>query len=300
MTECVTSKLPKWPFFLGDLILLGFASFIVYSSARPLGLWQMGFCLAALVAGAWISILPYLKEYAAGLNLAEAHTVADAMAQFENLKVIQTQMERVTGHWQTAQEQSSATVNAAKGIADRMKAETQDFMAFLEKANDTERAHLRLEVEKLRRTEGDWVQITVRILDHIYALNQAAARSGQPALISQLSQFQHACRDSARRVGLVAVTAAKGDAFEAKVHQPVDPQEKLPPDARIDETLATGYSYQGQLLRRVLVRIGPEPQPELPLLPQANETPAGQEKVSVEETEGAVSPTRAEGVAALA
>lgn len=300
MTECVTSKLPKWPFFLGDLILLGFAGFIVYSSARPLGLWQIGFCLAALVVGAWISIIPFLKEYAAGLNLAEAHTVADAMAQFENLKVIQGQMERVTGHWQTAQEQSSATVNAAKGIADRMKAETQDFMAFLEKANDTERAHLRLEVEKLRRTEGDWVQITVRILDHIYALNQAAARSGQPALISQLNQFQHACRDATRRVGLVPVSAAKGDVFEPKIHQPVDPQEKLPPDARIDETLATGYSYQGQLLRRVLVRIGPEPQPELPLVSQSKEAAVGPEKVAVEQPDETASQARPENVPALA
>ncbi len=275
MTECVTSKLPKWPFFLGDLLLLGFAGFIVYENPGRLGLWQMGFCLAAIVFGAGFSIIPFLREYRGGVHLAEAHTLADAMAEFQNVKDIQDRIDRATAQWLTVQEQSASTVNAAKSIAERMTAETREFMVFLDKANDTEKAHLRLEVEKLRRAEGEWLQVTVRILDHIFALNQAAGRSGQPALITQLGHFQHACRDAVRRVGLSPFTAGPGDPFDGKAHQTADPQEKLAADARIGETLATGYSYQGQLLRKAVVRIGPEPQPELPLLDlTAEESPS--------------------------
>ena len=40
-----------------------------------------------------------------------------------------------------------------------MTAEARAFQQFLDKANDTERNHLRLEVEKLRRAEGDWLQV---------------------------------------------------------------------------------------------------------------------------------------------
>ena len=300
MTECVTSKLSKWPFFLGDLLLLGFAVFILYQSTWPLGLWQIGFCLAAIVFGAGFSVVPFLREHRAGLHLAEAHTLAAAVAEFENLKVVQAQIEKATGQWHTAQEHAASTVNAAKTITDRMKTEAQEFMTFLQKANDTEKAHLRLEVEKLRRTENDWLQITVRILDHIYALNHAAARSGQPALISQLGQFQHACRDAARRVGLVPFLAGKGDLFDGKLHQTVDTEEKPAPEDRVGETLATGYTFQGQLLRRALVRIGPEAQPELPLLPVMKEEPPREAGEAAEKAEQTLPRTAPETVAALA
>jgi molecular chaperone GrpE (heat shock protein) len=183
--------------------------------------------------------------------------------------LIQSQITNATSQWKSAHEQSTQTVQAAKHIAERMKAETQEFMAIFEKANETEKAHLRLEVEKSRRSETEWLQITVRILDHIFALNQAAARSGQPGLISQLNQFQHACRDAARRIGLTPFAAGKGDAFDAKLHQLADPQAAIQEDGRIGETLATGYTFQGHLIRRAVVRIGPERQPELPLLSPA-------------------------------
>jgi len=68
--------------------------------------------------------------------------------------------------------------------------------------------HLELETAKLRRAEGDWLQVTVRILDHVFALYVAAARSGQPRLAEQIAAFQNACRDAARRVGLVAHAGA--------------------------------------------------------------------------------------------
>ena len=64
---------------------------------------------------------------------------------------------------------------------------------------DVDLRKVRLEVEKLRRAEGEWLQVLVRVLDHVYALHLGALRSGQPNLIEQLSNFQNACRDAARR-----------------------------------------------------------------------------------------------------
>ncbi len=216
---------------------------------------------------------PFLHEHRAAVKLAEADSLATAVAQIRDLDLIKTQISNATGQWQSVQEHSNNTVNAAKEIADRMKAETQEFLAFLEKANERERAHLRLEVEKLRRTEGEWLQVTVRILDHIYALNQAGARSGQLALISQLSQFQHACRDVARRVGLAPFVATRSDSFDAKAHQLGDAPDPLPVNPQIKDTLATGYTFQGQIIRKAMVSLLPETQPELPLVTAAHTEP---------------------------
>jgi len=77
-------------------------------------------------------------------------------------------------------------------------------------------ATLRLEVEKLRRVESEWLQVAVRMLDHVYALHQGACRSGQPHLIEQVGSFQNACRDAARRVGVTPFTANEGEPFDAQ------------------------------------------------------------------------------------
>ena len=70
-----------------------------------------------------------------------------------------------------------------------MAAEVREFSEFMQKMNDSEKAALRLEIEKFRRGEGEWLQVLVRILDHVFLLHAAAARSGQPKLAEQIAQF---------------------------------------------------------------------------------------------------------------
>jgi molecular chaperone GrpE (heat shock protein) len=135
-----------------------------------------------------------------------------------------------------------------------MTAEIRDFNEFQAKMNDTEKGALRLEVDKLRRIEGDWLQVVARILDHVFALHTAAARSGQPELAEQVGQFQHACRDTARRVGLTPFEVAAGEAFDAE-RQRVHGTENPPAGAAVAETLAPGLTFQGRLIRPALVRL---------------------------------------------
>jgi molecular chaperone GrpE (heat shock protein) len=255
MTESTTTTLPKWPFLLGDLCLLTLAGWIVYQSTWPLGLWQIGFCLGAVALGAWFCVIPFLQEFRVGTKLAEAHALSTALSQIKNLETIQSQIGGATNQWITVQEHSARTVQAVKELTDRFKTQADEICAFFEKAGDKEKAHLRLEVEKLRRTERDWLQMTVHILDHVYGLNQAAARSGKPGLISQLSQFQQACRDAARRLGLTAFSPNQGDAFDAAVHQTSNGTEETGSEGRIEETVASGFTFQGQLIRRALVTL---------------------------------------------
>jgi len=153
------------------------------------------------------------------------------------------------------QESAGKTAATAKEMADRMAAEVKDFNEFLKHANEGEKSALRLEVGKLRRAESDWLQVLVRLLDHVYALHQAALRSRQPSLIDQLGQFQNVCRDTARRVGLSPFVAAPAEPFDGQRHQLLDAEAKAEPGATVEETLATGYTFQGKLLRPAVVRL---------------------------------------------
>src|ERR1043166_1171344 len=257
MTEPTAPKLSKWPFYLGDFLLLVLATLILYKNPEPFRAWPLLALVACVGAGGWVCVPPFLAEYRAALKLLESNGLVRAVEQIKNLGGVADRIAVAPSQWQILQEQSTKTAAGAREVADRMTAEAQAFADFMQKANDTEKAHLRLEVDKLRRGESEWLQSTVRILDHVYALHQAGVRSGQPALIEQFGQFQSACRDAARRLGLIPFEAKPDEPFNEKTHHLVDDQTAPPPHARVAETIATGYTFQGQMLRCALVSVAP-------------------------------------------
>jgi molecular chaperone GrpE (heat shock protein) len=248
-------KLSKWPFYLGDALFLGAAWFIYSQSKLPMGVWQIFFVVLCVAGGAWLAIMPFLLEYRLAMKLAETDALTSAVSQIQNLESVAAQIGAATSQWHGLQEEAGKTAALSVEMAGRMKDEAQAFGEFMQRANDSEKATLRLEVEKLRRAESDWLQVLVRMLDHVYALRQGALRSNQPRLIEQLDHFQNACRDAARRVGLVPYSAAEAEPFDAQRHQLMEVEAKPPAGAVVGETLATGYTFQGKLLRQALVRI---------------------------------------------
>jgi len=255
MTDRTAPNLPKWPFLVGDAMLLGVAWFIFWQSRSPLGHWEMVVLAACVALGAWAGVLPFLLEYRAASRWAEADRLRAAALQIGNIEIIGRQIANSSAHWPNVHESTNQTADSARQISEVAASTARSFSEFIQKANDTEKSHLRLEVEKLRRAENDWLQILVRILDQIFALYQAGARSGQPNLAEQLGTFQNSCRDAARRVGLTPFVATAGEPFDPEIHQVADSQVGLTADSRIAETLATGYSFQGQVVRPALVSL---------------------------------------------
>jgi molecular chaperone GrpE (heat shock protein) len=248
-------RLSKLPFFIADLFLLGAAYYISAYSKLPLSIGHSALLVLCVGAGALIAVLPFVLEYRLKARLAEGKQLATAVAQIENLEKVGSQITEATGLWQNAHGEAEKVKTAAQSIAERMNAEVQAFTEFMQKVNDNEKATLRLEVEKLRRAESDWLQVLVRMMDHVYALHLGATRSGQPKLIEQLAHFQNACRDAARRVGLTPFSADPAEPFNAERHQVLEGNGEPVSGASVAETLATGYTFQGRLLRPALVRL---------------------------------------------
>jgi hypothetical protein len=290
MNEPAAPKLPKWPFFAADLLLLGLAFWIVSRQPHPLSPMPLLLVVSSVLAAAFVGVWPFRLQYATAEKLVESGQLTSAVAEIQNLEKVAGQVRAASAQWQTAQEHSNKTVAAAKEIADRIAAEAKAFSEFMQKANDSEKARLRLEVEKLRRVETEWLHTVIRLLDHVYALHQAGLRSGQRNVIQQLSSFQDACRDITRRVGLIPIEAIAGETFDEAKHQLMDGQPQAPEGALVEDTLATGYNFQGQLLRRTLVtlqQLAPtEQQPSAPVetssdLPAVNFN-AGSDEVAQE------------------
>lgn len=257
MHEAKEFKVAKWPFFVGDAVMLGTAYFVYWQGHLPLKSWEVMTICACVAAGAALAVVPFLLEYRGLLQLIEVSSLGTVTDKIQNMEAVAAQITSATNQWEVTQQQANKTAAGAKEIAERMAAEVREFSEFQQKMNDTEKATLRLEVDKLRRAENEWLQILVRLLDHIYALYAAAERSGQAGLITQIGGFQNACRDTARRVGLVPITAAKGEAFDTQKHRWAD-GEKPPESSLVSETLATGYTFQGRLIRLPMVQVQSE------------------------------------------
>jgi molecular chaperone GrpE (heat shock protein) len=255
MTDRVAPKMIKWPFYLGDLALLAVAGWVVQYSSHPVQLWQVLVVISCVAAGAWLAITPFQEEYRVRAKLAESEQLTTVADQIRNFQGVGEQVMLATAQWQVVQEHCAKAVMAAGKVEEKMAGEMKDFTEFLAKANDSEKAHLRLEVDKLRRSEREWLQILVHLLDQVYALHQAGAQTGQTGLIDQLTLFQNACRDIVRRVGLTPFAAEADQLFDPEVHQLADAASMLNEHSRISHTVATGYNFQGQLIRPALVAL---------------------------------------------
>jgi molecular chaperone GrpE (heat shock protein) len=250
------ARLAKWPFYLADLLLCAVIFFVLNQLGAFEGTTDMLIVVACLVVAAiaaWISVLPWLKEHHAATQLSDSSNLKSSLEQIRSVEKVADLIRQSNSQWQGVQDASARTLTSAREITDKMKLEADEFMKFISTAHDQERAGLRLEVEKLRRMEADWIKVAVQMLDHVFALARAAERSGQQQLIKQLQQFQNACRDVARRMGLAAFVPAAGEPFDHRAHQLPNPQMTAQEGDRIKDVLASGFTYQGQLLRRSLV-----------------------------------------------
>jgi molecular chaperone GrpE (heat shock protein) len=269
MNDVKNWTVPKLPFWVANGLLMFFAYYYVLHAALPIHHWEIA--LGCVVLGAVLTVFPYYLDYRATGKILEANALGSVTEKIQNLETLAAQIGSSTSHWAILQEavqtEAGKTATAAREISEKMAAEARQFSEFMKKMNDSEKATLRLEVEKLHRAEGEWLQVLVRLLDHVFALHTGAVRTGDPRFIEPLSNFQNACRETVRRVGLVPYVAEPDELFDAERHALQSGESKPAPDAVIAETAASGYTYQGKLLRPALVRLreanAPEPKADM-------------------------------------
>ncbi len=257
MNDVTNWKVPKLPFLVAGVLLMGFAYYFVLRSPAPVHHWEIAAGCVAL--GAMLGVIPFYLDYRAMGKVLEVNSLGTVAEKIQSLEQLSEQIQSATDRWAVIQAsiQSDAgkTAATAREIADKMTAEARQFSEFMQKMNDSEKTTLRLEVEKLHRGEAEWLQVIVRILDHVFALHTAAVRTGDPKFAEPITNFQNACREIAQRIGLVPFTAESGEPFNPERHQVAGGKEKPPAGAVVAEIVGTGYTFQGKLLRPVVVRV---------------------------------------------
>jgi molecular chaperone GrpE (heat shock protein) len=257
MNDVTNWKVPKWPYLLADAALMFFAYYYVLHAALPIHHWEIA--AGCVTLGAVLGVVPFYLDYRAMAKVIEVSALGAVAEKIQNLEKLADQIETATNHLAviqgSVQAETGRATAAAKEIADKMTEEGRQFSQFMMKVNDSEKATLRLEVEKLHRAEAEWLQILVRVFDHVFALHTGAVRTGDQRFIEPISNFQHSCHETVRRLGLTPFIAAPDEPFDTERHLVAGKPENIPSGAVVAETVGAGYTFQGKLLRHALVRL---------------------------------------------
>src|SRR2546421_12578670 len=98
MRNLTEPQLAKWPFFLGDVLLIGAAWFIVSQTKLPISMGQMLFVVLCVGGGAWLAIMPFLFAYRLALKRAEARQLANTDARMRNFRALAAELPNTASH----------------------------------------------------------------------------------------------------------------------------------------------------------------------------------------------------------
>lgn len=239
---------------------------------------QMGFVLLAVCFGAALAVLPFLRNQSAWLKTEELGVKSESARAFDNLNGALQRLDEAIGQSQAAEGASREIQKQLEQLSGQIICEGKAFAKTFEQSQQTELGHLRLEVEKRKKSESDWIHLLVFFLDHTFALHQAAIQAGREDVTSQLAQFQSTCREAARKVGLVVLDSEAGVPFDPNLHLEAHEGRRQNPGSQVIRIQAPGYRYQGQLIRPVIVTSSvdgsAQPAPPSPPAQTENELPA--------------------------
>ncbi len=179
---------PKWPYFLGDAILLALAGLIGLLAPTPLSAAALTLIFACVALGSVLGVIPFLLDFAAGQHEAEAALQLKLEAQNTRLHQSAETIASIAGQLKSAHEATARAVHTAETLPYRLQEKIAEFTTQLQARDDEEKAAMLKELEALRDAEG---QRLTAIAEKIQAATKEFAATEQqvmPALAAAVKQ----------------------------------------------------------------------------------------------------------------
>lgn len=150
-----TSKLPKLPFLIGDVVLLATAWFIANRGPGPLTADAIAAIFGCVAVGAVLLAVPFISEYARKQEelLDERQRGLDALSQTINTAAEQISIAANGLHQIT--EITHKNLKHAEQLPQRLQEKISEFNAQVENAREDEREELEKEIAELRASESE-------------------------------------------------------------------------------------------------------------------------------------------------
>jgi hypothetical protein len=230
MLPADTPKLPKWPFLLGDAVLLGLAWLIASQSRSPFAGTPFLAMVGCIMVGAVLAVVPFLADYARKQDeaLDERQRSLDALSRTVAASAEQIGIAASGLHEIAALAQRN--LKAAEQLPEKLQDKIAGFKNQLASTREAEREELQKELARLRTSESERLQS---------AADQLARTAVELARIEASTQkILAACAELAERTRLELLRPARPETSEPADPAPAEqaspePIETLPVAASV-------------------------------------------------------------------
>ncbi len=219
-----TPKLPKLPFIIGDLILLGIAGYLVATHPAPLDSTTLIAVVVCVALGTVLGAIPFLTDYARRQDeaLDERQRGLDALSR--TLTNAAEQISIAANGLHQIVEIAHKSLKQAEQLPHKLQDKISEFNAQLENARDDDREELEKELAELRATESERLAtLADKIQQSVAELAKLDAAARQH-LTSHAEALQRA--ETAPSRGHTDVAGAISEALAAFTRERSDAESK--------------------------------------------------------------------------
>jgi len=209
------TTLSKWPFILGDVLLVGSALAIAILGGWQLTDWQVAACVAAVALGAALFVLPYVVEFQVRVREEREDRRADLRVMEKHLMGLGERLSSVELRLRPLESELAEAIQQQSALAEI----TEQQLAQLEAARSSQ-------AEVLEALRQDFEQ-----------LPQEAAAALEPELLQALEARLAALEARPDQIAGTSVQQAEPERSEA-VAEPELPEEPNEPHAEQEPTEA--------------------------------------------------------------
>ena len=155
-----TPQLPKWPFLLGDAVLLGTAWIIASQSRDPFSGAPLIAIVACVMLGALLGAIPFLSDYARKQDEALDERQRSLETLSRTVAASAEQISIAAGGLHEITEIAQRNLTTAEHLPHKLQEKIAEFKAGLENAHSDEREELEKELATLRAGESERLEST--------------------------------------------------------------------------------------------------------------------------------------------
>jgi hypothetical protein len=141
----------RWPFVLGDVLLLGIALGVVVLGGSPPGLVTLVVVAICVLLGVGLLVAPYLMEYEARVRFAEAATHDQLEIQARRLAQTVEQLSHAVSRSQSTEEQAGQALGTIEELTEKLTSQSDELASALARSTEREIADLKLQLERVAR-----------------------------------------------------------------------------------------------------------------------------------------------------
>jgi hypothetical protein len=172
----------RWPFYLGDIILLGIACISILYGGVPLPAANVVIAVACTLAGIGLLLAPYLLEYEAKLKIAVQSSRELSEAQAKRLVHVAEQLNNVVSRSQSTEEQAGAALGNLEELSDKLAAQIDDLSQAIGREKESNEKDPTGEIRTLLHERGRQIEgLAVKLSSIEKALIELAKREASSA-----------------------------------------------------------------------------------------------------------------------